>query len=157
MYSYIGKQRISLEDGVKVATRDALKKQPSNYRSTGIREIIRVTGSKGTVDFPIHHGLAVDFDANTMSVRRNEDVYKDLNAYQQKFVDSMWGTTTKILSNNVIGVAEVHRMTAFHLGTRGFNPDRGGGIQSLDGGQKAHIEAGIQSHDTSRDTKGCLG
>lgn len=106
-YSYIGRQKINLEDGVGVAIMHALKRQPSCYKSTGIRETIRISGNKGTVDFPIHHGLIADVDSNTLRIRRDEDVYKNLNTYQQKFVNSMWGTTNKILSNNIVGVTEV--------------------------------------------------
>lgn len=106
-YSYIGKQRIALDDGVSVSIINVLKKQPPCYRSTGIPKIIKITGNKGTVDFPIHYGLTVDHDSNTLRIHRNEDVYKNLNTHQQKFVNSMWGTTNKILSNNIAGVTEV--------------------------------------------------
>ena len=131
-YSFIGKQAILIDPGVKLDISPIIGDSSKTFKRTEYATLVSMDGPLGSASFPVIRGLVVTHKSNPtldsnaidnadassvassseqeLSIALNLDSsfigYK-LTKYQEKFVKSMWGTTQKLLSNLAIGITEV--------------------------------------------------
>lgn len=113
-HSHVGRRPVIFEPA-----RVSLEAVPVDFaRTTGFQQtpiIQRVIakGPLGELSFPIHKGLRWSMKPGQVSTEKlfevelDRPVFDQMNKYNQKFVRSMWGTTSSILSRMVEGVSEV--------------------------------------------------
>lgn len=115
LFSFIGRRPLYIEPKtVQVAFEPRTEFRINDrVHKTRIIADVKVTGPLGTLSFPIHQGLSAKFTAGKqdgevrLNFERDEDFYNMVTKNQQKFINSMWGTTTAHMSNMIAGVTQV--------------------------------------------------
>lgn len=115
-YSFIGRRPLYIQPSAVQVVFEPRTEFRINYRvhTTKIIADVKVKGPLGCLSFPIHQGISAIFSPGQqdgeikLCINRDEEYYNTVTKHQQKFINSMWGTTTVHLSNMISGVTEVH-------------------------------------------------
>ncbi len=118
-WSHIGRRPIAVDASVKVAIVPRQAPLSVPFGQTAAYKAITMSGPLGTAEFPIHKGIRVAIgpgpspDERSIAVSIDEDALSRMSKYCQKFVKSMWGTTTSLIRQRMEGVVDVGRSRRF--------------------------------------------
>lgn len=134
-YSHVGRRPVVYEPAtVKIEAIPVQNHRPSSFRQTPIVERIIAKGPLGELSFPIHKGLKWSIapgqiqSEKQITVDIDKSLYDSMTKYNQKFVKSMWGTTSSSLNRIVEGVAEGYHVSLRLVGVgykAAVEPERG--------------------------------
>lgn len=113
-YSHVGRRPVIFEPArVSLEAVPVEFARTTGFEQTPIVQRIIAKGPLGELSFPIHKGLCWSMKPGQIpteklfEVELDRPVFDKMNKYNQKFVRSMWGTTSSILNRMVEGVSEV--------------------------------------------------